>query len=107
MLSYLNNPGHYKDIMSIIPRQLFLVELNVYIYLIFLGLYYTLLEPNDIIINNSDEDYVITPLDYIYFTAIIHSTVGFGDITINSKIGKILKTLHSLIIMTFFIIFFS
>jgi len=107
MLSYKSNPEHFKDIMSIIPRQLFLVELNIYIYLIFLGLYYTLLDPNDILINNADENHVISPLDYIYFTAIIHSTVGFGDITINSKIGKILKTLHSLIIMIFFIIFFS
>ena len=107
MLSTIFNPVRTKEIIKAVPRQFFFFELNIYILLLYLFLYYILVDPKDIHFANRPLDYKPTLLDYLYFTVIVHGTVGFGDIVLLSPIGKILKIAHSLTIIAFFVLFFS
>ncbi len=107
MFSYLSNPNSVNKMILRLPNKLFLLEMNLYIYLIFLCLYYFLIPSSEIHFTNQKENYEASPLDYIYMTTIIHGTVGLGDMTITSNMGKVLKILHALCIIIFNLTFFE
>lgn len=107
MFAYFLNPKSITKVTKRLPNKLFLLEMNLYIYLVFLGLYYFLIPKSELHFSNQPENYEPSPLDYIYMTTIIHGTVGLGDMTIKSKMGKILKICHALCIIIFNLTFFE
>ena len=107
MFSYFFNPNSINKVIKRLPNKLFLLEMNLYIYLVFFCLYYFLIPNNELHFSNQNEKYEAGPLDYLYMTTIIHGTIGLGDITIWSNIGKVLKILHALSVIIFNITFFE
>ena len=107
MFSYFLNPESINKVIKRLPNKIFLLEMNLYIYLVFLCLYYFLIPPNELHFTNQKENYEAGPLDYLYMTTIIHGTVGLGDMTIWSNRGKVLKIFHALCIILFNLTFFE
>lgn len=74
-------------------RQLFLMK-NIGIILVFALLYHSLPE--------GSFNKPMNEIDAIYFSAVTHTTLGYGDFYPESKTAKSLCSLHSL--MMFFLI---
>jgi len=107
MFAYFLNPNSINKVITRLPNKIFLLEMNLYIYLVFLCLYYFLIPTSELYFANQKENYEAGPLDYLYMTTIIHGTVGLGDMTISSNMGKVLKILHALCIILFNLTFFE
>ncbi len=52
-------------------------------------------------------DLATCPLDYIYFSIVTATSVGFGDIYPVSKVGKIMVCTHALLIVSFIVLFLN
>jgi hypothetical protein len=103
LMLYANNFINVK-----INDRFFALKVNLYILIVFIALYYTLVPPKDMFFSNQDNEvYQAKFLDYVYMAVIIHGTVGLGDVSMKSDTGKILKILHTFCILGFNILLFN
>jgi hypothetical protein len=106
MLSILyNKQSSMKFLNGInIPNRKIIIEINATIVLVFLALYYFLVPPEDF---NKPSDDKMEFLDYVYFTIITHTTIGYGVLSPKSPRGKILVICHSICMVLFNLIMFT
>ena len=67
--------------------------------MVFSGLYYYLLTPDDFNGGEGLKSYN----DYFYYTIVTHASVGYGDISPKTRKAKMLVSLHIIIAFVFII----
>jgi hypothetical protein len=107
MLSIVHNPKILKGFLNKLPSKMFRLEINIYLMLFFWILFYVMIPPEHLYVNNQPEGYRANLWDYLYFTAINHATIGLGDFTPITTRGKLLKTLHAISIVCFNLVVFD
>ena len=105
MLSLLYNKKSSLKFIGNISNRNLLIEINATIIIVFFLLYYNFVPPSDFY--KSGDEKPMSALDYLYFTMITHSTIGYGVISPKSSIGKMLVICHVISMLLFNIILFS
>tara|TARA_Y100000590_G_scaffold382967_1_gene453314 strand:- start:424 stop:708 length:285 start_codon:yes stop_codon:yes gene_type:complete len=82
-----------KDLRKKYGARKFTWFSHLFIVMVFSGLYYYYLTPEDFNGGEGLNDYT----DYFYYTVVTHASVGYGDISPKTKKAKMLVTLHIII----------
>jgi len=105
MLSLLYNKKSSLKFIGNISNRNLLIEINATIIIVFFLLYYNFVPSSDF--HKPGDERTMNALDYLYFTMITHSTIGYGVISPKSSIGKTLVICHVISMLLFNIILFS
>lgn len=88
-----------KDLGTKYGKRKFTLFTHLVIVLLFSGVYYQYLTPDDFNGGDGLKEYN----DYLYFSVITHASVGYGDISPKSRRAKMIVTLHAVLAFTFII----
>ena len=80
------------------------IVLNIITIVVFSFIYHVhYLLNNDAYVNTTSSER-ITYFDFLHFSLVTQSTVGYGNIIVNNNVAKLLNSLQLILIMLFFII---